>query len=202
MTHLQVPIKLASMAQARPILSCMVCALEEGCDQKTQIFNLAIRAKYDCREAHSEHVRAPGRKGKDANQPGRDEFLRPMVDATGIKYRIGLSEDDMTEDIREEFEENQQESWAGLRFAGGRITISMPGCSLLPVLVFGAAWRQLGLDSSRLSSDLTGSVWRSSERTALPFALSTACKAEGLIRTIMHRLCCLSAVCAAIDISA
>lgn len=104
---------------------------------------IAIRAEYDCRKAHSLHVHAPCRKGKDANQPGRDEFLRPMVDATGIKYRIGLSEDDVTEDIREEFEENQQESWAGLRFAGGRINISMPGCRLLPVIclvLLGTGW--------------------------------------------------------------
>ena len=65
------------------------------------------------------------------------------MDATGIKYRIGLSEDDVMEDIREEFEENQQESWAGLRFAGGRINISMPGCRLLPVLslvLLGTSW--------------------------------------------------------------
>jgi len=57
------------------------------------------------------------RKGKDG-KPSRDEFLRPMVDTTGIRYRIGFSEEEVTEDIREEFEENQQESWAGLRFGG------------------------------------------------------------------------------------
>lgn len=50
--------------------------------------------------------------------PPRDEYLRPMVDATGIKYRIGLNEEDIAEDIREEFEENQRESWAALKFAG------------------------------------------------------------------------------------
>lgn len=125
-----------------------------------------------------------------------------MVDATGIKYRIGLSEDDVTEDIREEFEENQQESWAGLRFAGGRINSSMPGCCLLPVLVLGAACRQLGLDSSGLLSDLTGKVWQSSERTALAFVLSTAYKAEGPFRMIMHGLCCLPAVSVAANFSA
>jgi len=57
------------------------------------------------------------RKGEDG-KPSRDEFLRPMVDTTGIRYRIGFSEEEVTEDIREEFEENQQESWAGLRFGG------------------------------------------------------------------------------------
>ena len=41
-----------------------------------------------------------------------------MVDATGIKYRIGLNEEDIAEDIQEEFEENQRESWAALKFAG------------------------------------------------------------------------------------
>lgn len=60
----------------------------------------------------------PGRAGKEAGQPARDEFLRPMVDTTGIRYRIGLSEEEVTADIREEFEENQQESWAALRFGG------------------------------------------------------------------------------------
>lgn len=58
------------------------------------------------------------RRRRDAQQPPRDEYLRPMVDTTGIRYRIGLNEDEMTEDIREEFEENQRESWAALRFAG------------------------------------------------------------------------------------
>lgn len=58
------------------------------------------------------------RRRRDAQDPPRDEYLRPMVDATGIKYRIGLNEDDMTEDIREEFEENQRESLAALKFAG------------------------------------------------------------------------------------
>ncbi len=61
------------------------------------------------------------------------------MDATGIKYRIGLSEDDVTEDIREEFEENQQESWAGLRFAGARISISMHDWSLAAEILLGAA---------------------------------------------------------------
>ena len=59
-----------------------------------------------------------GRRVKDSNKPGRDEFLRPMVDTTGIRYRIGFSEEEVTEEIREEFEENQQESWEGLRFGG------------------------------------------------------------------------------------
>lgn len=58
------------------------------------------------------------RKAKDTNKVGRDEFLRPMVDTTGIRYRIGFSEEEVTEEIREEFEENQQESWEGLRFGG------------------------------------------------------------------------------------
>ena len=58
------------------------------------------------------------RRRRNAQEPPRDEFLRPMVDTTGIRYRIGLNEDEMTEDIREEFEENQRESWAALRFAG------------------------------------------------------------------------------------
>jgi hypothetical protein len=41
-----------------------------------------------------------------------------MVDLTGIKYRIGLNEEDVTEDITEEFEQNQKESWTALKFAG------------------------------------------------------------------------------------
>lgn len=73
---------------------------------------------------------ACGRRAKDSNQPGRDEFLRPMVDATGIKYRIGFSEEEVTEEIREEFEENQQESWAGLRFGGGHPPSPHAGCSM------------------------------------------------------------------------
>ncbi|CAK0741175.1 hypothetical protein CVIRNUC_001305 [Coccomyxa viridis] len=66
----------------------------------------------------SRESRARRRAGKEAGQPARDEFLRPMVDTTGIRYRIGLSEEEVTADIREEFEENQQESWAALRFGG------------------------------------------------------------------------------------
>ena len=72
-----------------------------------------------------------GRRAKDPNKPGRDEFLRPMVDTTGIKYRIGFSEEEVTEEIREEFEENQQESWEGLRFGGGHPASSPDaGCSM------------------------------------------------------------------------
>ena len=69
-----------------------------------------------------------GRAGKDANKPSRDEFLRPMVDATGIRYRIGLSEEEVTADIREEFEDNQQESWAALRFGGGQRADALINC--------------------------------------------------------------------------
>ncbi|BDA48808.1 Proton extrusion protein PcxA [Coccomyxa sp. Obi] len=58
------------------------------------------------------------RRDRDPHEPPRDEYLRPMVDTQGIKYRIGLNEDEVTEDIREEFEENQRESWAALKFAG------------------------------------------------------------------------------------
>ena len=70
----------------------------------------------------------PGRAGKEAGQPARDEFLRPMVDTTGIRYRIGLSEEEVTADIREEFEENQQESWAALRFGGEHRTAALISC--------------------------------------------------------------------------
>ena len=63
-----------------------------------------------------------------------------MVDTTGIRYRIGLSEEEVTADIREEFEENQQESWAALRFGGempyavaraqaARLRMSVRACS-------------------------------------------------------------------------
>ncbi|KAK9917370.1 hypothetical protein WJX75_003623 [Coccomyxa subellipsoidea] len=69
-------------------------------------------------KARPQSSRRRGRRRRDAQQPPRDEYLRPMVDTTGIRYRIGLNEDEMTEDIREEFEENQRESWAALRFAG------------------------------------------------------------------------------------
>ena len=48
-----------------------------------------------------------------------------MVDTQGIKYRIGLNEDEVTEDIREEFEENQRESWAGLKFAGNLLAAQL-----------------------------------------------------------------------------
>ena len=49
----------------------------------------------------------------------RDEYLRPMVDVTGIKYRLGLDTADTEARIREEFEENQLDSRAAVRFAGG-----------------------------------------------------------------------------------
>ena len=42
-----------------------------------------------------------------------------MVDVTGIKYRLGLDTADTEARIREEFEENQLESRAAVRFAGG-----------------------------------------------------------------------------------
>ncbi|CAL5223632.1 g6176 [Coccomyxa viridis] len=76
------------------------------------------------RNGSREAARARRRKAKDTNKVGRDEFLRPMVDTTGIRYRIGFSEEEVTEEIREEFEENQQESWEGLRFGG--ILIAVP----------------------------------------------------------------------------
>ena len=53
-----------------------------------------------------------------------------MVDTTGIKYRIGFSEEEVTEEIREEFEENQQESWEGLRFGGGHLTSAHVACGV------------------------------------------------------------------------
>ena len=74
------------------------------------------------------------RRAKETNQPARDEFLRPMVDTTGIRYRIGFSEEEVTEEFREEFEENQQESWEGLRF-GGKLSSSSAWCWLQPCKV-------------------------------------------------------------------
>ena len=43
-----------------------------------------------------------------------------MVDVTGIKYRLGLDTADTEARIREEFEENQLDSRAAVRFAGGQ----------------------------------------------------------------------------------
>lgn len=38
--------------------------------------------------------------------------------AWGRRYRLGLDEEDVAEDVLEEFEENQEESWAAVTFAG------------------------------------------------------------------------------------
>ena len=62
----------------------------------------------------------------------RDEYLRPMVDVTGIKYRLGLDTADTEARIREEFEENQLDSRAAVRFAGGWFG-ELPACSLVPI---------------------------------------------------------------------
>lgn len=70
------------------------------------------------------------RRDRDSHDPPRDEYLRPMVDTQGIKYRIGLNEDEVTEDIREEFEENQRESWAALKFAGKLLGAQNKSCGL------------------------------------------------------------------------
>ena len=79
----------------------------------------------------SVRLNSRARRAKESNQPARDEFLRPMVDTTGIRYRIGFSEEEVTEEIREEFEENQQESWEGLRGGGGHPPSSpYAGCSM------------------------------------------------------------------------
>ena len=59
----------------------------------------------------------PRRRERRRKGP-RDEYLRPMVDVTGIKYRLGLDTADTEARIREEFEENQLESRAAVRFAG------------------------------------------------------------------------------------
>jgi hypothetical protein len=36
------------------------------------------------------------------------------------RYRLGLDEEDVAEEVLEEFEENQEESWAAVTFAGAR----------------------------------------------------------------------------------
>ena len=56
-----------------------------------------------------------------------------MVDVTGIKYRLGLDTADTEARIREEFEENQLDSRAAVRFAGGRFDV-LTACSLICLL--------------------------------------------------------------------
>lgn len=37
------------------------------------------------------------------------------------RYRVGLDEEDMAEEVLHEFEENQEESWTAVNFAGAAV---------------------------------------------------------------------------------
>ncbi len=55
----------------------------------------------------------------------RDEFLRGMIDTTGIQNRLSLSDATTEDKVREEFEANQFESRMALRF-GSEKSSSFP----------------------------------------------------------------------------
>ena len=48
----------------------------------------------------------------------RDEYLRPMIDLTGVQYRLGFRVSEAEERIETEFETNQWESREAVKFAG------------------------------------------------------------------------------------
>ena len=48
----------------------------------------------------------------------RDEYLRPMIDLTGVQYRLGFKVAEAEERIETEFETNQWESREAVKFAG------------------------------------------------------------------------------------
>ena len=48
----------------------------------------------------------------------RDEYLRPMIDLTGVQYRLGFRVSEAEERIEIEFETNQWESREAVKFAG------------------------------------------------------------------------------------
>eukprot|EP00884_Botryococcus_braunii_P015404 jgi/Botrbrau1/2547/Bobra.0079s0034.1 len=71
------------------------------------------------REARRRAAQAMGQDGKP-----RDEFLRPMIDPTGIGYRLTFDVPLVEDKIAEEFLANQFESRMGIRFAA--ILIAVP----------------------------------------------------------------------------
>ena len=58
--------------------------------------------------------RAESRRGP------RDAYLRPMIDREGIRQRLTLRPDEGEEELRTEFDINQLESRAAVRFTGAR----------------------------------------------------------------------------------
>ena len=57
-------------------------------------------------------TRAESRRGP------RDAYLRPMIDREGIRQRLTLRPDEGEEELRTEFDINQLESRAAVRFTG------------------------------------------------------------------------------------
>ena len=57
----------------------------------------------------------------------RDEYLRPMIDLTGVQYRLGFRVAEAEERIETEFETNQWESREAVKFAGAE---AWRGCAM------------------------------------------------------------------------
>ena len=74
------------------------------------------------RRRRRQFSRAESRRGP------RDAYLRPMIDREGIRQRLTLRPDEGEEELRTEFDINQLESRAAVRFTG-----SFPGLLQLNV---------------------------------------------------------------------
>ena len=47
------------------------------------------------------------------------------------RYRVGLDEEDMAEEVLHEFEENQEESWTAVNFAGAAVHATVAASIML-----------------------------------------------------------------------
>ncbi|KAK9815440.1 hypothetical protein WJX72_003688 [[Myrmecia] bisecta] len=64
-------------------------------------------------------------RSRMGNETPRDEYLRPMIDITGIRYRLRLDSSEAEQMIRDEFETNQWESREALKFAGVLLVVPL-----------------------------------------------------------------------------